>query len=235
MACSCAGSVYSAMRLDADRYVHTSYGGERSTLRKRAVAVLLFPGLPAVLLYRICHQLRYGARSNALSKLAYVPAWLIARWYAIKVGIEIDPNAHIGTGLFLNHFGGVVIGPVTMGDNCNIAQTVTLGRSSRVAEWDLREADDVVDVPSIGNRVWIGPGAVIAGPVVVGDDASIAANSLVTRDVPAAGVAMGVPAQVISMKGSFGQVRYRGRDDDPDRAQALLAARSAQLSDQSAR
>jgi serine O-acetyltransferase len=223
------------MRRDADRYVHTSHGEERSTLRRRALAVFLFPGLTAVLLYRICHQLRYGPRSNALSKLAYVPAWLIARWYAIKVGIEIDPNAHIGCGLFINHFGGVVIGPVTIGDNCNIAQTVTLGRSSRVAEWDLREAADVVDVPSIGNRVWIGPGAVIAGPVVVGDDASIAANSLVTRDVPAAGVALGVPAQVISVKGSFGQVRYRGRDDDPDRAQALLAARSAQLSDQPAR
>lgn len=188
----------------------------------RVRAFILFPGLMAVVLYRICHHLRYGhnARPNMLTKLAYAPCWLTSRWYAIKVGIEIDPAAHIGGGLFINHFGGVIIGPVTIGNNCNIAQNVTLGRSSKMADWEEPGSLGISDAPTIGDRVWIGPGAVVAGPIAVGNDASIAANSLVTRDVPAAGIAMGVPAQVVSSKGSFRQVSYRGMDQDPDRLQA---------------
>jgi serine O-acetyltransferase len=190
-------------------------------------AFILFPGMTAVALHRVCHQLRYGynPKSSLLAKLAYIPCWLISRWYALKVGIEIDPKAHIGCGLFVNHFGSITIGPVTMGDNCNIAHSVTLGRSSKMADWELQGAPDVLDVPTVGDRVWIGTGAVVAGAVKLGDDASIAANSLVTRDVPASGVAIGVPAQVVSAKGSFRQVSYRGMDKDPDRIQAQLDLR----------
>ena len=180
--------------------------------------------MSAVLLYRIYHHLLYGVRSNILTRLAYSAFWLAARMHAIMVGIEIDANAHIGNGFFINHFGAIIIGPAIIGDNCNISQSVTIGKSSKVAEWEFRDAE-TVDVPTIGNRVWIGPGAVIAGPVTIADDASVSANSLVTRDIPSGGIAMGVPAQVVSMKGSFRQIGYRGMEVDEGRTAALLATR----------
>ena len=210
------------MRRDADRYVYTLYGDARVNIKRRLRTAALFPGLPAVILYRICHHLLYGVQPNLLTKLAYVAFWLVARVYAIVVGIEIDPNAHIGSGLFINHFGAIIITSAIIGDNCNISQSVTIGKSSKAADWEI-EGTGVVDIPTIGNRVWIGPGAVIAGPITVGDDASVSANSLVTRDIPPGGIAIGVPAQVVSMKGSFRQIKYRGMELDADRSAALLA------------
>jgi serine O-acetyltransferase len=214
------------MRRDTDRYLFALYGDARASLRMRLRAAVLFPGLLAILLYRICHHLLHGVRPNPATKLAYGAVWLAARWYAIAVGIEIDANAHIGPGLFINHFGAIIIGPANIGENCNIAQSVTIGKSSMVTDWEL-ETSNAVDAPTIGDRVWIGPGAVIAGPVNVGDDASVSAITLITRDVPACGVALGVPAQIVSAKGSFRQVRYRGMEDDAARTAAFPETRRA--------
>ena len=210
------------MRRDADRYVYTLYGDARVNIKRGCELPPCSQALPAVILYRICHHLLYGVQPNLLTKLAYVAFWLVARVYAIVVGIEIDPNAHIGSGLFINHFGAIIITSAIIGDNCNISQSVTIGKSSKAADWEI-EGTGVVDIPTIGNRVWIGPGAVIAGPITVGDDASVSANSLVTRDIPPGGIAIGVPAQVVSMKGSFRQIKYRGMELDADRSAALLA------------
>jgi len=212
------------MRRDTDRYLFALYGDARAGIAMRIRTVILFPGLWAILLYRICHHLLYAVRPSIATKLAYGILWLGARFYSIAVGIEIDSNAHIGPGLFINHFGAIIIGPGRIGENCNISQSVTIGKSSMVTDWELESAD-VLDVPTIGDRVWMGPGAVIAGPVTVGNDASLAANTLVIRDVPAGGVAMGVPAQILSMKGSFRQVRYRGMDADAERTAAVLETR----------
>jgi serine O-acetyltransferase len=217
------------MRRDADRYFYAMRGDARVGMGTRLRAVLLFPGLLAVMLYRICHHLLCAVRPNALTKLAYALIWLVGRPYMIVVGIEIDPHAHIGGGLFINHFGSIIISSATIGENCNIAQNVTIGMSSKAALWEL-EGSGAGDSPTVGDRVWIGSGAVIAGPVTVGDDASVAANSLVTRDIPPAGIVMGVPAQVVSTKGSFRQVAYRGMDVDTDRTAALFAAQAVQAS-----
>ena len=214
------------MRRDRDRYLFALYGDVRGSVTRRLRTTLLFPGLWAILLYRVCHHLLYSTRPNIATKLAYGMLWLAARWYSIAVGIEIDSNAHIGAGLFINHFGAIIIGPASIGENCNIAQSVTIGKSSMVTDWEL-ETGTVADVPTIGDRVWIGPGAVVAGPVIVGNDASVSANSLVTRDVQERGVAMGVPAQIVSTRGSFRQVRYCGMEDDAERTAAILETRRA--------
>jgi serine O-acetyltransferase len=102
-----------------------------------------------------------------------------------------------------------------MGRNCTISHGVTLGQGLV----DDSPAD--ADTPVIGDRVWMGPGAVIAGPILVGSDAAVGANSVVLRDVPPRGVVLGVPARVVSHKGSFAQVYYRGMNDDPERRAAL--------------
>lgn len=79
------------------------------------------------------------------------------------------------------------------------------------------------DVPALGDRVWVGPGAVIAGGVTVGDDVAVGANSLLVRDVPPRGVVVGVPARLVSRLGSFAQILYREMDSDEGRKAALAA------------
>ncbi len=75
---------------------------------------------------------------------------------------------------------------------------VTLGREYR----GKRQG-----APNIGNRVWIGPGAVIVGKVRIGDDSLIAPNSFVNFDVPDNSVVIGNPGKVVSKKGSAGYIR----------------------------
>jgi serine O-acetyltransferase len=72
--------------------------------------------------------------------------------------------------------------------------------------------------------VWVGPGAVITGPIQIGSDASVGANSVLLRDVPPRGVVLGVPARLLSRKGSFTQIYYRGMDHDPERCLARAEA-----------
>ena len=81
--------------------------------------------------------------------------------------------------------------------NCSISHEVTLGRASR----GPREG-----YPTVGDEVYVGPGAKLIGKVHVGDGAAIGANAVVTKDVPKRGVAVGVPARVISLEGSGGYV-----------------------------
>jgi serine O-acetyltransferase len=172
-------------------------------------ALIFFPGLVGVLAYRLGHL--------AMSRLPgplRILAWLPTRVAGHLVGVEFDPHVHAGPGLFVNHFGNVFVGARSIGSNCNIAHGVTIGRSTT---GDGGEDD----VPVLGDRVWIGPNAVVAGGITLHDDAVVAANSLVGRDVPPAGVAVGVPARVMARRGSFSQVRYRGMTDDPQRCAAL--------------
>jgi len=76
-------------------------------------------------------------------------------------------------------------------------------------------------VPTLADRVYVGPGAVIFGPVQIGEDAAIGANAVVTKSVTARAVVAGAPARVVSGKGSFLYVQYRGMEADPDRRRSL--------------
>jgi serine O-acetyltransferase len=203
-----------------DRYVVSAAGDSRLTLTRFLAMLDAFPGIWVVILFRLLHHLVNRVRPRLLGKLLAVPVYIAYRILGVLIGIQLDHSSHIGPGIFINHFGGIIIAPVRIGENCDIFHGVTLGHSTRRHAGELSAAD----TPTLGNRVWIGPGAVVAGPVVIGDDASVAANSLVTRDVPPRGLAMGVPAQVVSAKGSFSQVSYRGMKDDPERAASMMAS-----------
>jgi serine O-acetyltransferase len=124
-------------------------------------------------------------RSRAGDLLAKPPLAILRKLVEILTGILIPHEVRIGPGLYIAHFGGVVFARgVRIGANCNIHHQVTLG-----------EKDGLV--PTLGDRVYVAPGVVIMGAVTVGDDAEIGANAVVTRDVPARGVAVGVPARVV--------------------------------------
>lgn len=117
---------------------------------------------------------------------------------SIRYGISISPDTRIGKGFYIGHFGGIVVNTdVVIGDNCNISQGVTLGQMNR---------GDKAGCPVIGNNVYIGPGAKVIGRIHIGDDVAIGANAVVIDDVPNGVAVGGVPARIISDKGSQGYV-----------------------------
>jgi serine O-acetyltransferase len=142
---------------------------------------LTSPGLHAVWAYRLAHRiwLRPGGR---------LPARVVMHLVRMVTGVEIHPGATIGDRLFIDHGMGVVIGETAeIGHDVLLFHGVTLGgRSSRGGKRH----------PTLGDRVMVGAGARILGPVLIGHDSSIGANAVVVRDVPPESVATGVPARV---------------------------------------
>jgi serine O-acetyltransferase len=135
--------------------------------------------------------------------------YVVARWRhrrnTFKCGIQIARGTKIGPGLHLSHFGGIVVNRnVMIGRNCNLAHQVTLGATQRGSR---------VGTPVIGDNVYIGPGAMIVGSLTIGDGAAIGANAVVSRDVEDHGVAVGIPARVISRDGSAGYVNDTDYED----------------------
>lgn len=144
-----------------------------------------YPGIKAVLLYRIAHFFWSIG-------MPFIPRYLsdIARELT---GIEIHPGAEIGSEFFIDHGSGVVIGETTIiGDNCTIYSGVVLGGTSIKKE--KRH-------PTIGDNVVIGTGAKVLGPVTVSDNVRIGANSVVVNDVPSNSVVVGVPGKIVSRIG----------------------------------
>jgi serine O-acetyltransferase len=145
----------------------------------RLEVVLTSPGLHAVWAHRGIHGLwkRPGGR---------LPARVLAMVTRSVTGIEIHPGAQLGRRFFIDHGMGVVIGETAeVGDDVMIYHGVTLGG---------RSLERVKRHPTVGNRVTIGAGARVLGPVVVGDDVQVGANSVVVKDIPAGAVATGIPA-----------------------------------------
>jgi serine O-acetyltransferase len=208
-----------AFRADLDRYFFRARQlGAVGTLEPLRMGITE-PGLWAATTYRLNHYVRSRTRMRLLGALTRTIHFIVQA----LTGIHIHPEAHIGSGLKFPHGGHIVIGPMRIGSNCDIYQGVTLGKGNSV----LHEHPDTPDVPTLGNRVWVGPGAVVAGSLTVGNDAVVAANSLVVHDVPPLGVVIGVPARLASRHGSLTQIKYRGMDDDDERKVASAAASEA--------
>lgn len=155
--------------------------------RNRYEVVLFYPGFHAVAAYRLAHQLWQGGNhlgARTISALAY-------RW----TGVDIHPGATIGSGFFIDHASGVVIGETAVvGDDVTMYHQVTLG--GRGDQTGKRH-------PDIEDRVVLGAGAKVLGPIRVGHDSRIGANAVVVRDVPPGSVVVGVPGQVISRASRF--------------------------------
>jgi serine O-acetyltransferase len=129
--------------------------------------------------------------------------------------IQLSVRAEIGPGLYLPHSGTIVVGTGSVvGRNCTIAHNVTIGH----AGGRTRSASGS---PVIGDRVYIGPGAIIIGPITVGNDALIGAGAVVVKSVPPRGVVVGNPAKLLGRSGSFDLIEYPGSDTDPGRAESL--------------
>jgi serine O-acetyltransferase len=147
--------------------------------------IFAYPGVHAIWGHRISHWLwNRGAR---------VAARVFAELTRILTGVEIHPGAVLGAGLFIDHATGVVIGETAeVGDDVTIFHGVTLGGTG---------TDTGKRHPTIGDRVIVGAGAKILGPIKIGDDSRIGANAVVVKEVPSSSVVVGVPGQIISRAG----------------------------------
>lgn len=167
---------------------------ERDPAARNVFEILTtYPGFHALGLHRMGHGLW---RRNLKWPARVISTF--SRWFT---GIEIHPNATIGRRFFIDHGMGVVIGETTeIGDDCTLYQGVTLGGTS----WDKGKRH-----PTLRQGVVVGAGAKVLGPVVVGENARIGSNAVVTRDVPPGATVVGIPGHVIRDSVS----RNRERED----------------------
>jgi serine O-acetyltransferase len=140
------------------------------------------PGLHAIWAYRAAHRL--WLRGGPTKPVARLLMTLVRS----ATGVEIHPGATIGRRFFIDHGMGVVIGETAeVGDDVMLYHGVTLGG---------RSLEKVKRHPTLGSRVTVGAGARILGPVHIGDDVQVGANSVVVKDVPAGAIATGIPAVI---------------------------------------
>ena len=154
--------------------------------RSKLSLILTNPGVKAVIFHRI-------ANFFSIAKFHLV-ARIISQFSRFLTGIEIHPNAKIGKNLFIDHGMGVVIGETSdIGDNVTIYHMATLGGIAPSINSDNQR--NVKRHPTLKENVVVGSGAQILGPVVVGKNAKIGANAVVTKDVPENAVMVGIPAK----------------------------------------
>jgi serine O-acetyltransferase len=186
-----------------------------TTARGRVREMLLNPAMWAVVGYRY-RRWAYTLRLPRLLRLPFaaaaVPVQLAAE---VATGIQLSAAAGIGPGLYMPHCGATVVGSGSViGADCTLCHGVTVGH--RGGGVGPRPGS-----PDIGDRVYIGPGSAVVGPLTVGEDAVIGVGAVVVRAVPPRAVVAGNPARVLTHNGSFDLIRYPGMDADPARLASL--------------
>ena len=118
----------------------------------------------------------------------------------IVTGLSLPPGLKIGKGIFISHSGTIIVNAnCILGENVNLAPDTVIGFGIK---------NGIEGFPQIGDRVFVGPGAKIFGPITIGNDVMIGANAVVNEDVPDMAVVVGIPAKIVSMKGSSQYVKF---------------------------
>ena len=153
--------------------------------RNRFEVILTYSGFHALVLYRFAHFM-YAHNYKLVARI-------VSQIAKFLTGIEIHPGAKIGSGVFIDHGEGVVIGETAeIGNNVVIYQGVTLGGTGK---------DKGKRHPTIEDNVMISAGAKVLGPFTVGKNAKIGAGSIVLDEVPANATVVGVPGRVVKLNG----------------------------------
>jgi serine O-acetyltransferase len=151
-------------------------------LRSLLTYLIFSPGFRFTYVYRKAN----GYKRRSFRWLFYK---FLHRRYFYKYGFQIPLSTRIGKGLYITHFGNVVLHEdATLGDNCDLAHGITVGTTYRGQRKGC---------PTIGNKVWIGTGAVVVGKVTIGNNVLIAPNSYVNFDVPSNSIVLGNPGKII--------------------------------------
>lgn len=146
--------------------------------------ILLYQGFHILIFHRIAHFF--------YQKKCYFLARLLSQLARFFTGIEIHPGAKIGRRLFIDHGMGIVIGETaTIGNDCTIYHGVTLGGTGK---------DKYKRHPDIGNRVMVGCGAKVLGPIQIGNDVKIGANTVVLKNVSDGKTVVGTSGREVNKK-----------------------------------
>lgn len=149
--------------------------------RNKIEIFLLYPSVHSLIMYRISHFFYVKKR--------FFIARLISQFSRFLTGIEIHPGAQIGMGTLIDHGSGVVVGETSIiGDRVTIYQGATIGATGNETEFKRH--------PTLGDDIIVGSGAKILGPVNIGNQCKIGANSVVLRDMPSNSTAVGIPAKI---------------------------------------
>ena len=164
------------LRYNLDRVLREDPAAE-----SKLMIYLTYPHIKALNYHYVAHKL-YKRKKHTLARM-------LAKRARRITGIEIHPGAQIGKGLFIDHGMGVVIGETAIiGDRVTIYQGATIGATGNEKTFKRH--------PTIGSDVIIGSGAKVLGPVTIGDNVKVGANSVVLQDVPSNSTAVGIPAQI---------------------------------------
>jgi serine O-acetyltransferase len=153
----------------------------------RRIELLLYPSLQSIVLHR------YLAHPMYKIGIPFLPR-LVSQISRFFTGIEIHPGAKIGKGFFIDHGMSVVIGETSeIGDNCVLFHNVTIGGTGK--HKGKRH-------PTLGNNVLIGTGAILLGPINVGNNVKIGANTfIINHDVPDNCTVVGSPGRIVKLNG----------------------------------
>jgi len=180
---------------------------ERDPAAKSKLSLILtYPGVKAVFFHKI-------ANFFAIAKFDLI-ARIISQFSRFLTGIEIHPKAKIGKNLFIDHGMGVVIGETSeIGDDVTIYHNVTLGGVS--PSINSNEQRNVKRHPTLEDKVVVGSGAQILGPITIGKNSLIGSNAVVTKDVPEKSIMIGIPARRVG-DASKGFKAYAVTDESKD-------------------
>ncbi|MFO0554775.1 MAG: hypothetical protein U0271_40735 [Polyangiaceae bacterium] len=182
--------MFERFRRDLERlYALDGPESERPTMVERLRVLADSPQIQAIAVYRFGSWINRNVKSTAARvplKIAYhtLDKLTHAVW-----GIHIDAGADIGGGLYIGHPGDLLIGPVKMGEDCNVGHHVLIGRRT--------DGMGKGGLPTIGDRVWIGAGSLLFGQIHVGTGASIGPLTVVGRNVAPHSMVSGNPMQVL--------------------------------------
>ena len=156
--------------------------------------IILTQGIWALIIFRVGSWCYENRSRFPLIRLFSPFLTIMQKIIEILTGIQIPFSVKVGKGFYIGHFGNIIIGKdVVIGSYCNISQGVTIGQAGR---------DGMQLSPTIGDRVYMGPGAKIFGGIRIGDNVAIGANAVVLKDLPENATAVGVPAKVVNYNSS---------------------------------
>ena len=189
------------LKYDLYRYFYPNDRVHHIGLGSKIKKIVLTQGIWALVVYRAGSWCVRNKKVMGISSRILMPLLTaVQKFVEMATGIEIPFTAKIGRGLYIGHFGQIILSPMaTMGEFCNISQGITIGQAGR--------GEDQY-VPIIGDRVYIGPGAKLFGKITIGNDVAIGANAVVTKDLPDNAVAVGIPAKVMNLSSSRDFVNF---------------------------
>lgn len=187
-------------KADITRYFRTDEQKAGISWSQMLLKVVRTECLWAILSFRIGHWIICDFHVPVLKPLLKILYAIMSRPLEILLNVTIDVRADIGKGLYLGHIGSVWIGPIKMGECCNISQEVTIGHGGR---------GEFRGLPTVGSRVYFAPGAKVYGNITIGNNVAIGANAVVSKSVPDNAVVVGNPGRVVGYEGSEGLIELQ--------------------------